>query len=327
VIDGRYRLVRRIGAGGMGVVYEGWHEVTGKQVAVKLLQPATTQSPEILARFAREACTGAAIGHPSIVAVLEAGNLVDRTPFLVMELLEGESLQRTLARDTRLTPERTVEIICQAASALDALHSFGIVHRDVKTDNLFIVEGGGVKLLDFGLALFTQHPVSARLTGEGVVNGTPHYLPPEVFDAEPPTPAWDVYALATVAFELLTGVLPFEGSSPMVTLFQKREYAAPRLGDSVDVQFSEAIERVIRRGLERDPAQRHATPGELAADLSRAVLPLERPAIAALPAVLASDSSRAWTFSAPRVSARMLPGAVIAAVCAAATCIAWMAGG
>jgi serine/threonine protein kinase len=271
VIDQRYVLTRRLGAGGMGVVYAARHEITGREVAIKVLHASAHQSDEIAVRFAREARTAAAIGHPNIVEILDAGTLPDRTPFLVMELLHGEALGHLLWREKRLTAERVADVVSQAALALAALHARGVVHRDVKTDNLFVENGGRVKLLDFGLAVFTDRAFVAKVTQDGVFNGTPQYMPPEVFDGGDPKPTWDVYALATVAFELLTGRLPFEDANPVVMLCSKRESVAPRLSDRADVRFPEALERVIRRGLERDPKRRYPTPVAFGDQLGRAV--------------------------------------------------------
>jgi serine/threonine protein kinase len=271
VIDGRYRLETRLGAGGMGVVYAARHDVTGREVAVKLLHPSGQHSDEVIARFEREARTGAAIGHRNIVDVLDAGSLPDGTPFLVMEMLRGECLAERLARETHFAPALVAEIVLQAASALEALHAISIIHRDVKTDNLFVDAEGCVKLLDFGLAVFTDGAAPGRVTKEGVLNGTPEYMPPEVFEGRGPTVAWDVYALATVAFELLTGVVPFEGATPLVILCGKREHPAPRLSERTDATFSSEIEHVIARGLARSPARRQPTPMAFAMELAEAV--------------------------------------------------------
>jgi hypothetical protein len=146
-----------------------------------------------------------------------------------------------------------------------------VIHRDVKTDNLFVEHDGRVKLLDFGLAIFTDGSVQGRVTQDGVFNGTPQYMPPEVFDGGAPSVAWDVYALATVAYELLTGTVPFHDTNAIVMLCTKRERSAPRLSDRVAVRFPAALERVLRRGLERDPARRHVSPIAFAEDFARAI--------------------------------------------------------
>ncbi len=269
LIDQRYRLGERLGAGGMGVVYAARHEITGREVAIKFLHASEHHTDQALARFAREARTAAALIHPNVVEVLDAGLLPDRTPFLVMERLRGEPLGQILWRERRLSPVRVAHIVSQAAAALGALHARGVVHRDVKTDNLFVESDGRVKLLDFGLAIFTDRRFGKRVTEDDVFNGTPQFMPPEVFDGEP-TPAWDVYGLATIAFELLAGVVPFECANPVVMLCTKRESVAPRLCDRADASFSRDLERVLRRGLERDPPLRHPTPLAFAEQLARA---------------------------------------------------------
>ncbi len=317
LIDGRYRLEARLGAGGMGVVYAARHDVTGRAVAVKLLHPQGQHSDEVIARFAREARTGAAIGHRNIVDVLDAGSLADGTPFLVMELLRGEALADRLCREHRLSPAAAGDIVLQAASALEALHEHGIIHRDVKTDNLFVDEHGCVKLLDFGLAVFTAGEVPGRVTKEGILNGTPEYMPSEVFDGHEPTVAWDVYALATVAFELLTGVVPFEGAGPLVLLYGKRESAAPRLGDLTEASFSEELELVIARGLHRTPSRRQPTPMAFALELVEALRDERSPAtprgsVAATPLALPlSRNARAGWIVAASSAIVLIAGLVV----------------
>lgn len=337
LIDHRYRLTRRLGSGGVGVVYEAMHEITGREVAVKLVSPSAAHTDDMLERFAREARTASTITHPNVVAVLDAGVLEDRTPFLVMELLRGEVLAELAHREGALSPVRAAQIIGEAADALGALHAAGIVHRDVKTENLFIEADGRVKLLDFGLAVFRDRSTADKLTREGVISGTPHYMPPEVFEGGTPDVAWDVYALATVAFELLTGELPFDHANPLKMLVEKRDRVAPTLMLCSGLPFSAALEQVVAEALARRPEDRPATPMAFAERLSRAAsqthdsmplpiaLPMAMPARA--PNVLESRPTEA-EFPVPSLAYRprtlVLAGAALTA-CTLVVGIAWSA--
>ena len=194
VLDGRYRVDRVVGKGGMGTVYEGENVNIGKRVAVKVLLPELIRSEEYVTRFQREARAAAEIGHAHIVDVFDFGHTPDEIPYIIMEYLDGEGLDRTLEQEEMIGPERAVDIAGQVLHALSSAHEAGIVHRDLKPENIFLCskhdlhwqgESGNrrrdfVKVLDFGISLFRKLSVEeSKITQTGVIFGTPYYMSPE----------------------------------------------------------------------------------------------------------------------------------------------------
>ncbi len=276
LIGDRYRVEVELGRGGMGVVYRAEHVELGQQVALKVMTGETLTTTTAVDRFLREARTTASLGHPNIVRVQDLGKLDDGRPYLVMELLDGEGFDERLDRARVIAPEDLVPILDGAAAALDAIHSLGLVHRDVKPENLFIaraMDGAEVtKLVDFGLVGMSRPDVDEpRLTKTGLIYGTPQYMAPETMAEKVPSASWDIYALAVVVFEALTGEIPLRGDNPLECLTKRAMEEAPRLGDVSGRDFPEAIERVVRRGLSRFADARHDTAGELAAAFAEAV--------------------------------------------------------
>lgn len=274
LLGGRYRIERRLGEGGAGIVYEGLHEELGRTVAVKVLGAAWASDPAAVERFEREARAASNIGHRHIIDVYDLGRLEDGRPYLVMERLRGEPLDAVLVREGRLPPERVVRIVAEAASALDAVHRKGIVHRDIKPENLFLAQddSGGApetKLLDFGLSAMST-PGASRLTRQGVVYGTPQYMAPEATGGDLPDHRADVYSLGVVAFELLAGAVPFDSPNPMNILAAKHVEDAPSLGEITGEVHPPAVEDVFARVLSRNPDLRYQTAGEFARALADA---------------------------------------------------------
>lgn len=274
-LDGRYLVVSQLGRGGMGVVYSGVHEQLGRPVAIKVLSASIADDPQNVERFLREARAASSLTHGNVVDVSDLGTLPDGRPYLVMPKFEGRDLYTVLGQDGPLKPARVVELLRGAAAALDVIHAKGYVHRDVKPENLMLVvhEDGSesVRLLDFGIvALLSQQ--GSRLTAKGVVFGTPEYLAPELMEHDVPDPRTDVYSLAAVAFELMTGRAPFEADSPMRLMQLKMSRDAPRMSAvAPNLSFSDSIERVVQRGLSRNPARRYGTAGEFVRALEQAV--------------------------------------------------------
>lgn len=263
-IDGRYIVVGVLGRGGMGVVYDGMHEQLGRSVAIKVLGPGVAGDANAVQRFLREARIASQLTHGNIVEVSDLGTLPDGRPYLVMAKLAGTDLSRLLEKHGPQSPSRTVELLRGAAAALDLVHAKGFVHRDVKPENLMhIVREDGseaVLLLDFGIVGLAS-PDSHRLTAEGVVFGTPCYLAPEVVRGESPSASSDTYALATVAFELMTGRAPFVSSNVMQLLQLKMSQDPPRMSVAAGFRIDPAVEAVVATSLSRDPSARHRSPG------------------------------------------------------------------
>lgn len=257
LVAGRYRIVRKLGAGGMGAVYEAVQIALNRRVALKVLLPAFAQNPEAVARFHREAQTAASLGHPNIIAVTDFGTDHGQV-FLVMELLSGESLARVIERERALAPGRAAWIATQALSALSVAHRAGIVHRDMKPDNVYLTEVSGVrdvvKLLDFGVARFTD-PLSdsVRLTSTGAVLGTPSYMSPEQARGRSVDARTDVYAVGAMLYEMLTGQLPFRATNFNALLFAILEDTPPpirMLRPEVSPELAAIVERAMAKSID-----------------------------------------------------------------------------
>jgi hypothetical protein len=213
-IGGRYRFDRRLGRGGMGVVYEAFDTQLKRQVAVKVIRPDLMTSPDAVARFRREARTAAGLSHPSVVNVYDFGVADDGRTYLVMELLKGRSLREELRERRRLDWETTLEILRAVSGGIALAHANGLLHRDLKPENIFLVQsehGHVAKILDFGLVKPLSRDTIDTLAGTmpGTTIGTPAYMSPEQHRGEVPAETWDLWALAVVAFEMLTGTHPF----------------------------------------------------------------------------------------------------------------------
>jgi eukaryotic-like serine/threonine-protein kinase len=259
-IDGRYTLHRVLGQGGMGVVYEGVHDELGRAVAIKVLNAAWATDRTAVERFLREARTASSFSHSNIVDVSDLGRLTDGRPYLVMPKISGTDLATLLAENGPQPAKRVAALLGGVASALDLVHAKGFVHRDIKPENLMYVvrEDGSetVMLLDFGIAAAVMSS-GPRLTRQGAIFGTPHYLPPEVCTGERCDARGDVYSLAAVAFELITGSLPFGAEDIMQLMAQKVSFDAPTLADVTGAAFPPELEQVIATGLARDPRFRY----------------------------------------------------------------------
>ncbi|SEG75730.1 serine/threonine protein kinase [Thermomonospora echinospora] len=248
VLDSRYRLLRRLATGGMGEVWEGSDELLNRPVAVKLLRQEHVGDEHARARFRAEARYAAALQHGGIAQVYDYGEHDDRA-YLVMELVPGESLSRILARTGGLTPEATLDVVAQAARALQVAHTAGIIHRDVKPGNLMVTAEGTVKITDFGIARGLN---VSTLTQTGMVMGTAHYVSPEQASGQPITFATDLYSLGVVAFECLTGRPPFDAEQPVAIALKHVREAPPELSAEVP----DAVRALVRALLAKDPQER-----------------------------------------------------------------------
>ncbi len=258
-VGGRYALVGRLGEGGMGQVYRARHLQLGKAFALKIISPAFALDTVARARFNEEAKLASEISHPNIVSVVDYGEDEQFGAYMVMELVEGEPLINEGAAP--MAVRRVCDILAQIADALEHIHRRGIVHGDVKADNIMLTienadaRGGArrrriARLLDFGLA---RRPGG---DAEEEISGSPHYLAPERAAGGPPSVAADVYALGVLGYLLLTGTLPFDGNVVeilMAQINQPPERPSKRRGESID----EALEKLILRAMAKDPAHRH----------------------------------------------------------------------
>jgi len=268
----RYRVIERLGTGGMAAVYLAHDERLDRRVAVKRLHQS--QDGDLDAqRFEREAKIGASLSHPNLVSIFDIGH-EEESVLLVMEYVEGETLADLLAEGP-LSEERAVEIVTGVAAALDHAHEAGIVHRDVKPGNVLLGRDGSVKLADLGIAKAIER---TDITRTGTVLGTPAYMAPEQLDGGKLTPAVDIYALAVIAFEMFTGKRARPGRTPVEIAHHVVNEPAPDPRDT-NRAISPAAARAIRAGMARDPHDRPRRAGELAARLrSRAPQTLRRPA-------------------------------------------------
>jgi serine/threonine-protein kinase len=255
-LAGRYRLRRRLAAGGMGQVWQAVDEVLGRPVAVKLLRDEYAQDRGFIGRLRVEAHHAAAVAHPGIASVFDYGEIAtvagaEPTAFLVMELVDGEPLSALLAREGRLGLARSLDIVGQAAVALGAAHRAGLVHRDIKPANLLVRPDGLVKVTDFGVAQALDSQAGDQHQG---LLGTAGYLAPEQATGQPLTPATDVYALGVVAYECLAGRRPFLGDHPIAVALAHLLQAPPPLPEDVPP----AVGGLVAKAMAKDPKDRPA---------------------------------------------------------------------
>jgi len=260
LIAGRYELVREIGRGASATVFRAHDRLLDRDIAIKLVAPALANDPSFVDRFMREARLSASLNHPNIVSVHDVGETSDHRPFLAMQLVEGASLDEVIKANAPLPLAEASRILAELGTALDYLHAQGLIHRDVKPSNVLIEESGRLLLSDFGIAYARE---SARYTMTGMLLGTPRYMAPEQMLGGEPTPQTDVYAMGVLAFEMLAGTPPFDGTG--TALMYKIVHELPPPLRSHAPSIPEGIEAVIDRALRKDPAERWATPGEFAA--------------------------------------------------------------
>jgi serine/threonine-protein kinase len=258
VLQGKYRPTAVIAEGGMGTVYEAEHLPSGRLVAIKALDPAYAGDPDVVRRFRREARSVRSIGHPNICAIHEVGRLDDGGPYLVMERLRGETLADRIEREGALPLADALGVARQVLGALGAAHDKGVVHRDVKPDNIFLVaEGRGpspaIKLLDFGLS--KAEGDDGRLSYDGAIVGTPLYMAPEQALGEAVDLRADLWAVGVVLYESLTGRCPFIAFNygALLRLVASEE---PRLVRALRPSLPEAVERLVCKALAKRPADR-----------------------------------------------------------------------
>jgi len=294
VLADTYHIVRLIGEGGMGRVYEAQHTRLGKRrLAIKLLHDDMARQPDILTRFEREAEAASTIAHPNVVEVLDIHRLEDGRPYIVCEFLEGEELGALLDRVGTLPVPTAIRIVRQICRALMAAHERGIVHRDMKPENVFLVgdlHAPRVKVIDFGIS--KQNDDSAKLTRTGMVMGTPAYMAPEQARGEHVDSRADIYAVGGLLYRAVTGQKPYDGEdgAQVLTLVLTEEPRRPR---TVAPSVPEALELVIQRAMARNPGERHASMAELEAELAE-LDPESSSVDGALPSIVPPDAGE-WS--------------------------------
>ena len=273
LLAGRYQVIRRIGEGGMGLVYQGRHQDIDKPVAIKVLRDDLSRRPDVVARFRQEAKSASRIGHENIVDVSDFGETRYGSSYFVMEFLEGEDLANVLGREVTVDAERSCWIVLQCCRALGAAHSKQIVHRDIKPENIFLIDRDGakdfVKIVDFGIAkmgdIETEGEPGRKLTKTGMIFGTPEYMSPEQAAGKDLDHRVDVYALGVILYECLTGRVPFVGDTFMGVLTQHLFSDPPPIIEmNPKAQVSAELELVIAKALAKEPDRRYQDTAELA---------------------------------------------------------------
>jgi serine/threonine protein kinase len=275
VIADRYHVIKKLGEGGMGRVYLAEQVKMGRMSAVKVMNRRLAQDPDAISRFNREAANASRISHQNVAQVYDFGETSEGLIYLAMEFVEGEPLTDILRRDGALPPLRAAEIVRQSAEALAVAHDMGIVHRDLKPDNIMITgarDGGDlVKVVDFGIAK-AMNVEAQKVTRTGLIVGTPEYMSPEQIAGDPLDGRSDIYSLALVAFNILTGRLPFLSKTAQESVIMRLTEPPRRLAEiRPQVPWSPAVQAVMDRALQRDAALRFASASEFGRALSAAV--------------------------------------------------------
>jgi CheY-like chemotaxis protein len=273
-----YRIEERIGRGGMGVVYRAEHLNLQRRAAIKIIAPDLAESEGFRERFTREARIAAALQHPNIVTVYDAGE-VDGLLYLAMQFIQGEDLAAILRRDARLRPYRAIDVCRQVASALDAAHSMGLIHRDVKPANV-LIEGRNAFLTDFGLTKRLEG-THAQLTRAGDVVGTIHYVAPEQIEGRKVSARSDVYSLGCLLYHCLAGQVPFALETDVAVIYAHLSEEPPKLSE-LRSELPEGLDAVVAKALDKSPDRRFPSCGDMIS-AARAVIDAAGPLSETIP--------------------------------------------
>jgi serine/threonine-protein kinase len=335
ILNGQFKILQKIGSGGMGSVYKASQPAMNRMVGVKILHPKLNNRKDLTSRFRREARAMSHLSHPNSTKVFLYGELEDGSLYIVMEFLEGKNLNQTVRAEGPFPVARALPILIQVCGALDEAHKAGIIHRDMKPENIFLCQQGALrdypKVLDFGLAKVTERemrPGSLILTQEGMVFGTPEFMSPEQAQGTTLDPTSDIYSLAVILYEVLTGKLPFDGKGA-IDYIQLHVNAKPiPLSSRVPgLTFPPLLDEVMARALEKKPEDRFATAADFGAAMKavldgKTVLPRELQRVEALPDVTLAMPNAPGKVSAPGGTAgpsdTTAPAARAAGVAAAA---------
>ncbi len=259
ILNNRYRLVAQQGSGGMAVIYKAIDQVLGRTVAIKILRPSLTNDPAFLARFRNEARSVANLQHPNIVTVHDVGN-EGATHYIVMEFIEGQDLKKIIKASGVLPIDRALHLGIQICSGIGFAHRAGIVHADVKPQNMLVTKDDMIKVTDFGIAqAFSEAAPGER---QQIVWGSPHYFAPEQARGEKPTPASDVYSIGIVLFEMLTGRLPFTGNNQQELALAHIREPAPLISD-FNPSVPENVVQIVHKVMSKEPAMRYRMADQL----------------------------------------------------------------
>jgi serine/threonine protein kinase len=290
ILGGQFRVLEKVGTGGMGSVYKASQPAMNRMVAIKILHPKLAGRKDLTSRFRREARAMSQLTHPNTAKVFMYGEAEeDGSLYIVMEMLEGKNLNQTVRKEGPMPVERAIPILLQVCGALQEAHDLGIVHRDLKPENIFLSKQGGIvdypKVLDFGLAKVTERqmqPGSVILTQEGMVFGTPEFMSPEQAQGRVLDARSDIYSLAVILYEVLTGKLPFSARTPMEYIQKHVMEPAILLNERVpERKFQKGLEDVLSRALKKKPDERFQS----AAEFGEALRPYGGAAAAALPVI------------------------------------------
>ncbi|MEX2180512.1 MAG: protein kinase [Gemmatimonadaceae bacterium] len=347
IVADRYHVLKKLGEGGMGTVYLAEHVKMGRKSALKVMNPGMNTDPDAIARFNREASNASRLSHPNICAIYDFGETPDGLIYLAMEFIEGESLTSLIEKAGSLPPGRAGSIIHQAADALQVAHDAGIVHRDLKPDNIMVAktrEGGDlVKVVDFGIAKASSSEAQ-NVTRAGLVVGTPEYMSPEQLAADKLDGRSDLYSLGLVAFNCLTGTLPFPADTAQEAMIARLTVPPRTLAEMrPDVEWPEAVQATLDKALARDVDERYQGAAQFGREFAAAIseMPATQategatmvigaqkatPTPANLPATRVAKSPPKGSAAAPAAvpKSRIVPIAAGGAVVAVAAAVGWM---
>ena len=276
VLDGRYQVERKIGEGGMSFVYLATDVATKEQCAIKVLSAALSRDQNAMARLKREASLGMRLVHPNVCHIIRLGETQEGLVYVVMPYVKGEILSDRINREVTLDLDVVVSFVRDIAAGLHVAHDLKIVHRDLKPENVMLSrDGAGAEravVMDFGLAKERRADAELqKLTATGIILGTPEFMSPEQLRGKPLDARTDVYSLSLMAFEMLTGTLPFPGRTPQEMMIGRlRNEPVPLRRAAPEHKFSEAVEHVLLKAMSRDPDSRHSSAPEFADALSDA---------------------------------------------------------
>jgi serine/threonine protein kinase len=265
-LDNKYVIDSVLAEGGMAILYRGRHTAMDREVVIKVIHGALAANPSAVERFQRECLLAAKLNHPNIVSVYDVGQIHDNEPYLVMELIRGESLAQKIQKQGPASLSVAAKIMSQTCLGLEEAHNVGIIHRDLKTDNILLQSNFSrpdwVKIVDFGIAHLSQS--SKRLTRAGRILGTPEYMAPEQFRDKPLDTRLDIYSLGVLLFEILTGRPPYESDSPEVLMMKHLMEEPPSLAEfRKDIQPGTGFDAVVKKAMRKEPDERYQTAGEL----------------------------------------------------------------